>query len=162
MQHVICRALVYADAIHIFPLVVCCMFAIMLTRTQRLGSDILISDTSINTESMVVAARAWNRQRQRNFVPRHLKADIHGRITRLSELYSPYSLSLLYLLVFALGYNFLFLLSKMADALCGPSNALQSFQKHASVDRTLQQDRLTSRQSPTEVSTSSITRILHF
>ncbi|OXV10633.1 hypothetical protein Egran_01602 [Elaphomyces granulatus] len=36
----------------------------------------------------------------------------------------------------------------MADALCGPSNALQDFQKHASVDRTLQQDRLINRQSP--------------
>ncbi|KAL8653957.1 MAG: hypothetical protein Q9226_003627 [Calogaya cf. arnoldii] len=36
----------------------------------------------------------------------------------------------------------------MADALCGPSNALQNFQKHTSVDRTLQQDRLRSRQSP--------------
>ncbi|KAL8771201.1 MAG: hypothetical protein Q9209_003372 [Squamulea sp. 1 TL-2023] len=36
----------------------------------------------------------------------------------------------------------------MADALCGPSNSLQNFQKHASVDRTLQQDRLRSRQSP--------------
>lgn len=36
----------------------------------------------------------------------------------------------------------------MADALCGPSNAIQNFQKHSSVDRTLQQDRLTSRQSP--------------
>ncbi|KAL4929600.1 protein pex20 [Aspergillus undulatus] len=35
----------------------------------------------------------------------------------------------------------------MSDALCGPSNALQNFQKHASVDRTLQQDRLVSRQS---------------
>ncbi|KAF7713071.1 Uncharacterized protein PECH_008482 [Penicillium ucsense] len=34
----------------------------------------------------------------------------------------------------------------MGDALCGPSNALQNFQKHASVDRTLQQDRLISRQ----------------
>lgn len=40
----------------------------------------------------------------------------------------------------------------MGDALCGPSNALQNFQKHASVDRTLQQDRLTSRQSPVQVS----------
>lgn len=39
----------------------------------------------------------------------------------------------------------------MADALCGPSNALQTFQKHTSVDRTLQQDRLTSRQSPVQV-----------
>ncbi|KAJ5757881.1 uncharacterized protein N7511_006575 [Penicillium nucicola] len=38
----------------------------------------------------------------------------------------------------------------MADALCGPSNALQNFQKHTSVDRTLQQDRLSSKQSPTQ------------
>ncbi|KGQ00929.1 hypothetical protein PAAG_12400 [Paracoccidioides lutzii Pb01] len=38
----------------------------------------------------------------------------------------------------------------MADALCGPSNALQNFQKHSSVDRTLQQDRILSRQSPTQ------------
>ncbi|KAF9251551.1 hypothetical protein DTO013E5_4022 [Penicillium roqueforti] len=38
----------------------------------------------------------------------------------------------------------------MGDALCGPSNALQNFQKHTSVDRTLQQDRLTSRQSPAQ------------
>ncbi|KAF2471992.1 uncharacterized protein BDR25DRAFT_221979 [Lindgomyces ingoldianus] len=38
----------------------------------------------------------------------------------------------------------------MADALCGPSNALQNFQKHTSVDRTLQQDRLTNRQSPAQ------------
>ncbi|SLM38914.1 Peroxisomal targeting signal 1 receptor family [Lasallia pustulata] len=38
----------------------------------------------------------------------------------------------------------------MADALCGPSNALQSFQKHTSVDRTLQQDRLALRQSPAQ------------
>ncbi|KAL8684600.1 MAG: hypothetical protein Q9224_006245, partial [Gallowayella concinna] len=38
----------------------------------------------------------------------------------------------------------------MADALCGPSNSLQNFQKHTSVDRTLQQDRLRSRQSPLE------------
>ncbi|KAF1968373.1 hypothetical protein BU23DRAFT_541322 [Bimuria novae-zelandiae CBS 107.79] len=36
----------------------------------------------------------------------------------------------------------------MADALCGPSNALQNFQKHTSVDRTLQQDRLVGRHSP--------------
>lgn len=41
--------------------------------------------------------------------------------------------------------------SNMADTLCGPSNPLQSFQKHASTDRALQQDRLTSRQLPTEV-----------
>ncbi|PGH07942.1 hypothetical protein AJ80_07923 [Polytolypa hystricis UAMH7299] len=36
------------------------------------------------------------------------------------------------------------------DALCGPSNALQNFQKHTSVDRTLQQDRLLSRQLPAQ------------
>ncbi|KAH8693132.1 hypothetical protein BGW36DRAFT_385938 [Talaromyces proteolyticus] len=35
----------------------------------------------------------------------------------------------------------------MADALCGPSNALQNFQKHTAVDRTLQQDRLVNHQS---------------
>ncbi|EED23661.1 conserved hypothetical protein [Talaromyces stipitatus ATCC 10500] len=33
----------------------------------------------------------------------------------------------------------------MADALCGPSNALQNFQKHTAVDRTLQQDRIVNR-----------------
>ncbi|KAF3492014.1 uncharacterized protein GIQ15_01531 [Arthroderma uncinatum] len=38
----------------------------------------------------------------------------------------------------------------MADALCGPSNALQNFQKHTSVDQTLQQDRISSRQSPAQ------------
>ncbi|KAL8886727.1 MAG: hypothetical protein Q9215_005606 [Flavoplaca cf. flavocitrina] len=38
----------------------------------------------------------------------------------------------------------------MTDALCGPSNALQSFQKHTTVDRTLQQDRFRSRQSPSQ------------
>ncbi|KAL8973770.1 MAG: hypothetical protein Q9197_001984 [Variospora fuerteventurae] len=38
----------------------------------------------------------------------------------------------------------------MTDALCGPSNPLQSFQKHASVDRTLQRDRILSRQSPSQ------------
>ncbi|KAF4549535.1 Hypothetical protein D9617_21g097560 [Elsinoe fawcettii] len=38
----------------------------------------------------------------------------------------------------------------MADAYCGPSNALQNLQKHSSVDRTLQQDRLTQRTSPLE------------
>ncbi|KAF2731157.1 hypothetical protein EJ04DRAFT_554904 [Polyplosphaeria fusca] len=38
----------------------------------------------------------------------------------------------------------------MADALCGPSNALQNFQKHSTVDRTLQQDRLTNRNSPAQ------------
>jgi hypothetical protein len=35
----------------------------------------------------------------------------------------------------------------MADALCGPSNALQNFQKQTAVDRTLQQDRLVNRQT---------------
>ncbi|KAL9116344.1 MAG: hypothetical protein Q9187_007132 [Circinaria calcarea] len=38
----------------------------------------------------------------------------------------------------------------MADALCGPSNALQNIHKHASVDRTLQQDRLANRQLPAQ------------
>ncbi|KAF1840998.1 uncharacterized protein K460DRAFT_295522 [Cucurbitaria berberidis CBS 394.84] len=38
----------------------------------------------------------------------------------------------------------------MADALCGPSNALQNFQKHTTVDRTLQQDRLIGRHSPAQ------------
>ncbi|KAL8693009.1 MAG: hypothetical protein Q9218_002066 [Villophora microphyllina] len=38
----------------------------------------------------------------------------------------------------------------MADALCGPSNPLQSFQKYATTDRALQQDRLVSRQSPAQ------------
>lgn len=39
----------------------------------------------------------------------------------------------------------------MADALCGPSNALQNFQKHTTVDRTLQQDRLVGRHTPSQV-----------
>ena len=39
----------------------------------------------------------------------------------------------------------------MADALCGPSNALQNLQKQTSVDRTLQQDRVIARQGPAEV-----------
>ncbi|KAJ6024438.1 hypothetical protein N7540_005235 [Penicillium herquei] len=34
----------------------------------------------------------------------------------------------------------------MSDGVCGPSNALQDLRKNASVDRTLQQDRLVSRQ----------------
>jgi len=38
----------------------------------------------------------------------------------------------------------------MADSLCGPSNALQNFQKHSTVDRTLQQDRLISTPSPSQ------------
>ncbi|KAL6717970.1 hypothetical protein ACLMJK_004055 [Lecanora helva] len=38
----------------------------------------------------------------------------------------------------------------MADALCGPSTALQTFQKQASADRTLQQDRLAARHAQAE------------
>ncbi|KAF2842300.1 hypothetical protein M501DRAFT_405675 [Patellaria atrata CBS 101060] len=38
----------------------------------------------------------------------------------------------------------------MADDLCGPSNALQSFRKQTSVDRALQQDRFSSRQAPSQ------------
>jgi len=38
----------------------------------------------------------------------------------------------------------------MADALCGPSNPLQQFKQQTSLDRTLQQDRLTSRPSPAQ------------
>lgn len=38
----------------------------------------------------------------------------------------------------------------MSDALCGPSNPLQQFQKSTQLDRTLQQDRLTSRSSPVQ------------
>ncbi|KAL8795279.1 MAG: hypothetical protein Q9195_002290 [Heterodermia aff. obscurata] len=34
----------------------------------------------------------------------------------------------------------------MADSLCGPSNPIQTFRKEASVDRTLQRDRITSHQ----------------
>ncbi|KAK7193834.1 hypothetical protein DPSP01_011891 [Paraphaeosphaeria sporulosa] len=44
----------------------------------------------------------------------------------------------------------------MADALCGPSTALQNFQKHTSVDRTLQQDRLVGRHSPSQGFRSSL------
>ncbi|KAH7330349.1 hypothetical protein BKA65DRAFT_57684 [Rhexocercosporidium sp. MPI-PUGE-AT-0058] len=38
----------------------------------------------------------------------------------------------------------------MTESMCGPSNALQNFQKHSTVDRTLQQDRLVSRHSPAQ------------
>ncbi|RQM05683.1 hypothetical protein DH86_00003767, partial [Scytalidium sp. 3C] len=38
----------------------------------------------------------------------------------------------------------------MSDALCGPSNALQNFQKHTTADRTLQQERLISRGGPAQ------------
>ncbi|KAK5120984.1 hypothetical protein LTR85_005768 [Meristemomyces frigidus] len=38
----------------------------------------------------------------------------------------------------------------MADALCGPSNSLQQFKQQTSLDRTLQQDRLSSRHLPAQ------------
>jgi hypothetical protein len=38
----------------------------------------------------------------------------------------------------------------MSDAACGPSNSLQQFKQQTQVDRTLQQDRLTARQHPTQ------------
>lgn len=38
----------------------------------------------------------------------------------------------------------------MADALCGPSNPLQQFKQQTQFDRTLQQDRLTSRHAPAQ------------
>lgn len=38
----------------------------------------------------------------------------------------------------------------MSDALCGPSNALQQFKQQTSHDRTLQQDRLATRNAPTQ------------
>ena len=38
----------------------------------------------------------------------------------------------------------------MADALCGPSNPLQQFKQQTQLDRSLQQDRLASRQHPTQ------------
>ncbi|KAF2171238.1 hypothetical protein M409DRAFT_18354 [Zasmidium cellare ATCC 36951] len=38
----------------------------------------------------------------------------------------------------------------MADAMCGPSNPLQQFKQQTDIDRTLQQDRLTSRQNPAQ------------
>ena len=40
----------------------------------------------------------------------------------------------------------------MADAICGPSNPLQNFQKHTALDRTLQHDRLTAGRHQEEVS----------
>lgn len=40
----------------------------------------------------------------------------------------------------------------MAEALCGPSNPLQTFQKQTSLDRTLQQDRLAHKGHGQEVS----------
>ena len=51
----------------------------------------------------------------------------------------------------------------MADDMCGPSNALQNFQKHSTVDRTLQQDRFVSRYSPSQVSSPAWPNIItHF
>ena len=47
----------------------------------------------------------------------------------------------------------------MADALCGPSNALQDFRKHTTVDRTLQQDRLALRHPTQEVCFESLRRV---
>lgn len=38
----------------------------------------------------------------------------------------------------------------MSDAVCGPSNPLQQFRKQTQLDRTLQQDRLSSRNSPSQ------------
>ncbi|KAK3708917.1 hypothetical protein LTR37_011247 [Vermiconidia calcicola] len=38
----------------------------------------------------------------------------------------------------------------MSDALCGPANPLQQFKQQSQLDRTLQQDRLTSRHSPAQ------------
>lgn len=38
----------------------------------------------------------------------------------------------------------------MSDALCGPSNPLQQFKQQTQLDRTLQQDRLASRHSPSQ------------
>ncbi|KAL1306844.1 hypothetical protein AAFC00_005500 [Neodothiora populina] len=38
----------------------------------------------------------------------------------------------------------------MSDAVCGPSNALQNFKQHTSVDRSLQQDRIVSRHQPSQ------------
>jgi len=50
----------------------------------------------------------------------------------------------------------------MADALCGSSNPLQNFQKYSQADRTLQQDRLTSRGSPAQVRCEACdTQIVH-
>lgn len=47
------------------------------------------------------------------------------------------------------------------DALCGPSNALQNFNKHASVDRTLQQDRLAHRHPAAQVSQTLVNKTFH-
>lgn len=50
---------------------------------------------------------------------------------------------------------------KMADALCGPSNPLQQFKQQTQFDRTLQQDRLTSRHSPAQGFRSHDPNIAH-
>src|SRR5579871_6417957 len=52
-------------------------------------------------------------------------------------------------------------LPAMADALCGPSNPLQSFQKHAHADRTLVQDRISGpRHSPAQASLTPMLLLL--
>jgi hypothetical protein len=52
-------------------------------------------------------------------------------------------------------------LPTMADALCGPSNPLQSFQKHAQADRTLLQDRISGpRHSPAQASFTAVLPLL--
>jgi hypothetical protein len=52
-------------------------------------------------------------------------------------------------------------LPAMADALCGPSNPLQSFQKHAYADRTLLQDRISGpRHSPAQASLTTVLLLL--
>jgi hypothetical protein len=49
----------------------------------------------------------------------------------------------------------------MADALCGPSNPLQSFQKHTQADRTLLQDRISGpRHSPAQASFTAVLLLL--
>lgn len=40
----------------------------------------------------------------------------------------------------------------MENTLCGPSNSLETFKNHISVDRTLQQDRIGDGRPPAEVS----------
>ena len=52
-------------------------------------------------------------------------------------------------------------LPAMTDALCGPSNPLQSFQKHAQADRTLLQDRISGpRHSPAQASFTAVLLLL--
>lgn len=61
-----------------------------------------------------------------------------------------------------LPFIFFQVLLKMTDALCGPSNPLQNIQKHAGVDRTLQQDRLAFHRPTSEVNTlDAVQKLLH-